>query len=48
MAQQKGFKRAVKVARRKRKLEVRRKEANLRKLSRKAAEHEHEHEHAAR
>lgn len=41
MAQQKGLKRAVKVAKRKHKLEIRLKEANLRKLSRKAAEHEH-------
>jgi hypothetical protein len=54
MAQQKGAKRAVKVAARKRKLETRRKDANLKREARVAEhghqhhdhEHDHEHEHA--
>lgn len=41
MAVQKGFKRALKVAKRKRKLEQRQKEANLRKSAKKSPEHEH-------
>jgi hypothetical protein len=42
MAQQKGAKRAVKVAARKRKLDDRKREANAKRLAR-VAEHGHEH-----
>jgi|GEM_PF-1493827 len=52
MPQQKGFKRAIKVADRKKKLIARKKEANAKRLIREAAgltkeQQETEHEHAS-
>lgn len=52
MAQQKGFKRAIKVANRKKKLAVRKKEATAKRLVRQEAgllkeQQEQEHEHAS-
>ncbi len=46
MAQQKGMKRAEKVARRKRKVDRQARQSNLKKLAKHEHEHTHEHEHA--
>jgi len=45
MAQQKGMKRAVKVAARKKKLVTRKREATFKKLIREQFGHDHDHDH---